>query len=215
MIQIIPAILEKEFSAIAQKIRRVEKEAPDIGLVQIDIADGVFVPNITGSRAEDLAEFSSSLTYEIHLMTQNPLRILDEWFALSRLKRIIIHKEACSRKDVSECAMRAHKAGKELAVALNPSTPVSAIIDELPQIDMVLLMGVDPGFAGQLFKEGVLSKIHELRAKAPAIPISVDGGINLETAPRIILAGATHLCLGSYLWKQENIGKAIRELQFL
>ncbi len=213
MIQIIPAILEKEFSRVVEKIKRVEKESPETHLVQVDIADGVFVPNITWSRADDLNDFTTLLVYEIHLMVKEPLKVLPQWLALSRVRRIIIHKESCSQKELSECAARVHKQGKEICVALNPDTPVRAIIDELTQIDMILFMGVDPGFAGRSFKEEVLSKIRELRAKAPAIPISVDGGVNPETATSIIAAGATYLCVGSYLWKQKNVGEAIAEFR--
>lgn len=213
MIQIIPAILEKEFSEAALKLRRLEKEAPDTRLLQIDIADGVFVPNVTWSRAGDLAGFTASLTYEIHLMVREPSRILEEWLALSSLRRIIIHKEACSEEKIAECASRVHNAGKEIGAALNPDTALDEVISSIPRIDMILFMGVVPGFAGQSFKKEVLEKIRALRLYAPALPISVDGGVNRETAPEIVAAGATHLCTGSYLWKQKNVGEAIAKLK--
>lgn len=213
MIQIIPAILEKDFSEVALKLARVEKEAPEIRLLQIDIADGVFVPNITRSRAEDIAGYASSLTYEIHLMVLEPSRILKEWLALSSLRRIIIHKEACRDGELAECAGFVHESEKKFGVALNPDTPLTAITGDLANIDMILFMGVVPGFAGQSFKKEVLEKIRALRSHAPTLPISVDGGVNLETAPQIVDAGATHLCVGSYLWKQKNVGEAIVKLK--
>ncbi len=212
---IIPAILEKEFARVVEKIKRVEKESPETRLVQIDIADGVFVPNTTWANAKDLAKLQTSLEFEIHLMVEDPVESAKAWRAVPRARRVIAHMEVLEYNEFRKFSRLVQSRGREAGIAINPATSTAAIRDYLPFADMVLCMGVTPGFSGQSFKEDVLEKIRELHSLNPTMPISVDGGVNPETAPRITRAGATHLCAGSYLWKQENIGKAIKELLFL
>ena len=214
MIEIIPAILEKSFDGVVNKIKRIEKEAPDINWAHLDIMDGKFVPNTTWSEPRDLSSFKTSLNLEVHLMIKNPRDFLADWLVLNNVKRILIHKETVlSNREINRIAREVKAHNKEIGLVFNPDTPLESAIDGLIELDGIMLMGVEPGFSGQIFKEEVLVKAERLRQLDKQISIALDGGVSPETVPSILAAGTTRLCAASYLWKSDNFKEAINCLK--
>ncbi len=197
-IEIIPAILEVSWKNIERKLKLIQ------GLcawVQIDVMDGVFVPNTTWRTPHDLVRVNSTLNIEIHLMVDRPERTLLSWLTPRAVKRVIVHAEATDR--LEDVFATAHGMHKQIGLAINPKTPIASIQQFLPQSALVLVMGVEPGFSGQAFDASVLIKIQQLRKLDARIPIAVDGGVNEKTAPHMKAAGATILYAASYLWQEE------------
>lgn len=219
MVEIIPAILEKSISGIKNKLTRLEDLAV-VSWAQLDVMDGKFVPNTTWNNPADLATLATSLKLEIHLMVEDPAAAINNWLALPNVRRILVHEEALvARRPVrpedllAEMILKARHQKKEIGLALNPATDISLVKRFLMVLDMVLVMGVDPGFSGQEFKLGVIRKVSALRKLNTKIKIAVDGGVNLKTAPALVAAGATHLCVASYLWKSADLSRAVAELK--
>jgi len=213
IIKIIPAILEQKFDQIVEKIKRVENEAPNIKWVQLDIMDNKFVPNYTWNRPAELSSIKTNLNFEVHLMIENPKEHLFAWLNQSKIKRVLIHQEAEENdKNLVKSLIFIKNHNIKAGVVLNPKTDIKAIQNYLEILDCVLLMGVEPGFSGQVFDKQVLAKICKLRQLDSQIPIAIDGGVNLETAPKIVQAGANILCIGSFFWKSKNIAQALDQL---
>jgi len=211
MTQIIPAIIAKDFQELKNKIKQIE---PFIEWAQLDVMDGDFVDNKTWNNPLDLRELETSLKLEAHLMVEKPEEVIDDWIK-SGVKRIIVHYE--STKQLSEIIKKIQRSGIEAGIAINPETPADAlnsllINDYLIPIT-ILVMTVNPGRGGQEFLEETLGKIKILREKYRDVNIEVDGGINLETAPKTIQAGANVLAVGSAIFKSEDIKKTIKELK--
>lgn len=217
--EIVPAIIAKDFKELEAKIRLVE---PFVKTVQIDVMDGVFVSGVTWpfdsprSSVEELAGLNSGLALEVHLMTAAPQRLADEWLA-SRADSLIWHWEtfgpaAESEFSVSRLAGEAHQRGKKIGVALNMETPLSVLDDFIKEIDFVLLMSVPPGRAGRRFDERVLAKISALRQKYPDVKIEVDGGVNSSNILKLAGAGADFLAMGSAIFGEADPGKAIKKV---
>ncbi|TSC53567.1 MAG: ribulose-phosphate 3-epimerase [Parcubacteria group bacterium LiPW_39] len=213
MPEIIPAIIAKDFEDLKNKIKLVE---PYVKTVQLDIMDGVFVPNITWRNPADLANLETPLFLEAHLMIANPHQFLNEWFK-SKVERIILHWEAIQISDfrlrISDLIQEMHKKNKEFGLALNLETQISVLDDFIDKIDLVLLMSVNPGFAGQEFQESVIPKIAALRQEYPDVKIGVDGGINLQNVKKLVEAGADFLAVGSAIFEAENPAKVINQLK--
>jgi len=208
--------LEKTFDQVAVKIKKIEKEAPKIKWVQLDIMDGKFVPNTTWNNPPDLSKLNTKLNLEVHLMIQKPCGAALNWIGRQNIKRILVHKEsATDGKQMDKLINTVKQAGIEFGIALNPDTPAESIKNYLPILDEVLLMAVLPGFSGQKFQNKILDKIRVLRKLNSQVPIAIDGGVNLETAPLAIKAGANRLCAASFLWNCGDLGKAILALQAL
>lgn len=213
MIQIIPAILEKNFSSITAKIKRLEREAPEVFLVQLDVMDGKFVPNTTWSNFADLARIITRLSFEVHLMVENPAHYIQESCQEKRIRRVFIHRESVNDDaEYADLILQIKESQREAGIVVNPGTQFSQIEEHLVIADAVMVMGVPPGFSGQPFQESAITMIKQIRAHHPTIPIAVDGGVNADTAPRILAAGATRLCVASYIWNSQNISKAISSL---
>jgi len=216
MTEIIPAIIAKSFAELEQGIKAVE---PFAQAVQLDIMDGVFVPNQTWMNPKDLEMLKTNLFLEAHLMVANPEQILPDWLA-SPAKRVILHWEAMAQSSnikvqMSKFIELAHARGKELGIALNPETPIEVLDEFVGKVDLVLLMSVNPGFAGQEFQEGVIPKIMALRQKYADVKIEVDGGVNLENAQKLKDAGADLLAVGSAIFNSSNAGDFIKEFSDL
>ncbi len=219
MIEIIPAILEKSISEIKTKLARLA-DLSAINWAQLDIMDGQFVPNVTWNEPGDLADITTRLKFEIHLMVENPAAAIDAWFALSNVKRLLVHEEALAARSPSrpedilaEIILKARHHRTEIGLVLNPGTNINLVKRFLMVLDMVLVMGVEPGFSGQEFKLEVIKKVNTLRKLNTKIKIGVDGGVNLRTAPALVAAGATHLCLASYLWGSPDLTQAVTDLR--
>ena len=207
MIEIIPGIISKDFEGIEEKAKLVE---PYIDWVQLDIMDGRFVDNTTWNNPSDLKKFKTNLKLEAHLMINNPEEFINDWIE-SSVKRIIIHYESTDKhKEIIE---RIKASGLETGLAINPETSIGVIDEFIEDLDLILIMTVNPGFGGQGFLNESVDKIKQLREKYKNVNIEVDGGINLETAPLVIKAGANILISGSAIFKSNNIKQTIWTLK--
>ncbi len=205
-IQIAPSILSADFGKINEEIASVEDH---VELIHLDVMDGHFVPNITFGQAV-IKCLKSKLPMDCHLMIDNPERFIEE-FAKAGVSSLTVHQEVCPH--LHRVIQQIKAAGVKAAVSLNPSTPVDTLVDVLYDLDMVLIMSVNPGFGGQKFIPQALDKIKKLRQMKPDLDIEVDGGINAETAKMCIEAGANILVSGSYIFKAEDRLKAIESLR--
>ena len=206
------SILSADFSRLAEEVKKVEKHAD---LLHVDVMDGHFVPNITfGPPVVACIRKITKLPLDVHLMIDNPDSFVDE-FAEAGADSISVHAEAVS--DVKKIIRKVKRNKVKAAVAINPATPLSAIDSVLEELDMVLLMTVNPGFGGQRFIESVLPKIRELRelidSRKLKTEIEVDGGINAETGKMAVSAGSSILVAGSYIYGSSNPSVAIKSLR--
>ncbi len=210
-IQIAPSILSADFSNLAEALRRVK----NADLIHVDVMDGHFVPNITiGPLVVAALRKVTTLPLDVHLMISNPELYVDA-FARAGADIITVHAETCIHlhRTVNLIKEKKIKAG----VALNPATSLGTIKYLLDELDLVLLMAVNPGFGGQELIPAVLPKISELHGKIgqKKLPVSleVDGGINPQTAGQVVEAGADILVAGSAVFGQPDPGQAVEELR--
>ena len=212
MVKVAPSILSADFSKLGEEIRKVEKHAD---MLHVDVMDGHFVPNITfGPPAVASIRKVTGLPLDVHLMIQEPDRYVQK-FADAGADVISVHAEASG--DLRQTLKKIRDSGVKPAAVLNPGTPLAAIDGVLAEVEMVLLMTVNPGFGGQKFIESVLPKIRELREKIDGnnlkVDLEVDGGINADTARLAVSAGASVLVAGSYVYGSSNPAEAIRKLR--
>ena len=198
------------------EIKSVEKEAD---LIHVDVMDGHFVPNLT-LGAPVVKKIKSKRPLDCHLMIEHPEKYIRD-FVDAGAKIITVHAEACllagqaGGKNLRKILRAIKKLGVKAGVSLNPGTSLKKIEGVLDEVDMVLLMTVNPGFAGQSFERKVLPKIASLRKMKPRLDIEVDGGINAKTAREVIKAGANVLVAGSYIFGARDRGERIRTLKKL
>ncbi len=207
MIKIIPAIIAKDFQELQEKVKKVELY---VDWVQLDIMDGQFVDNTTWNSPDDLKELKTNLKLEAHLLIKNPELIIDDWIN-SGVDRIIFHYSSTEKH--KEIIKKVKKAGLEIGLAINPETHIKVVDTFIKQLDLITVMTVNPGWSDQDFLQEHLEKIRQLRKKYQEIDIEVDGGINLETGPMAIQAGANILAVGSAIFKSDNIKKTIEDLK--
>mgnify|MGYP002630227168 CR=1 FL=1 len=196
-VRIAPSILAADFARLGQEVAAVSKAGADY--IHVDVMDGHFVPNITiGSGMVKALRAHSALPFDVHLMI-SPVDPLVPDFADAGADIITVHPE--SGPHLHRTLQLIRGLGKKAGVALNPATPVEVLDNVIGDIDLVLVMTVNPGFGGQAFIESQLDKISAVRQRIDAsgrdIDLEVDGGINLETAPRAIAAGADVLVAGT------------------
>jgi len=209
-IKISPSILSADFSILSDEIKSLEKAGAD--LIHVDVMDGHFVPNITmGPPIIKMIRKCTKLPFDVHLMI-SPVEKYIKAFAEAGSDIITIHPEATD--NLKRTVGTIKSLGKKAGVSLNPKTPISALIDVINDIDLILVMSVNPGFAGQSFMSEVLPKVTELRKmindKKLKIDIEIDGGINFETAPLAVKAGANILVSGTTIFSgslKDNIQK--------
>ncbi len=209
-IKISPSILSADFSILGDEIKSLEQAGAD--LIHIDVMDGHFVPNITmGPPIIKMVRKFTKLPFDVHLMI-SPVEKYIKAFADAGSDIITIHPEATD--NLKRAVSTIKSLGKKAGVSLNPKTPISALMDVINDIDLILIMSVNPGFAGQSFMSEVLPKVTELRKmindKKLKIDIEIDGGINFETAPLAVKAGANILVSGTTIFSgslKDNIQK--------
>ncbi len=203
-VQLCPSILSADFTRLGEQVRAVE--AAGARRVQVDVMDGVFVPNITmGPLIVEAVRRVSSMLLETHLMIVQPERHI-EAFAEAGADLIIVHQEAAVH--LHRTVQQIKQLGKQAGVALNPATPLVMLEEILEYVDLVLIMTVNPGYGGQEFIPSMLPKIHRLREQIQARGLSclveVDGGIHPATAPQVVAAGAQVLVTGSGVYTPDK-----------
>jgi ribulose-phosphate 3-epimerase len=209
-IKISPSILSADFSVLGDEIKSLEQAGAD--LIHVDVMDGHFVQNITmGPPIIKMIRKCTKLPFDVHLMI-SPVEKYIKAFADAGSDIITIHPEATD--NLKRAVSTIKSLGKKAGVSLNPKTPISALMDVINDIDLILIMSVNPGFAGQSFMGEVLPKVTELRKmindKKLKIDIEIDGGINFETAPLAVKAGANILVSGTTIFSgslKDNIQK--------
>ena len=207
-IQIAPSILTADFGNLVDEVKLAEDGGAD--LLHLDVMDGQFVPNISfGSLVIDSIRNATSLPLNIHLMIEEPDRYLED-FIKSDTDQIIVHAEACSHLDRTVSIIK--DLGAAVGVALNPSTPLSAIEDVADMLDIIMIMTVNPGFGGQSFIDRMIDKIERadslIKSKGLKAKIEVDGGIKADhTASDCVKAGAEILVAGSAVYNKEDTVK--------
>ncbi|UZQ83190.1 ribulose-phosphate 3-epimerase [Thermoanaerobacter sp. RKWS2] len=201
--KIAPSILSANFANLLEDIKRVEKGAD---LLHIDVMDGHFVPNITIGPAvvKSLRKFSS-LPFDVHLMIENPDLYIED-FVSSGADNITVHQEACLHLHRTIQKIKGY--GIKAGVSLNPATPLETIRYVLQDVDVVLIMTVDPGFGGQKFVDIMLKKIEDLHLLRENLglkfEIEVDGGINLSNVAEVVKVGADIIVAGSAIFESQN-----------
>ena len=220
--EIIPAIIAKDFRDLEEKLGQMIGR---VSLVQIDVCDGKFTPkpswpyqkNGIDPKIESIVKeeegfpFWEEIDFEAHLMVDDPENVIDAWI-LCGAKRIIFHIE--SKGDARSIISELKERGVEAGIALEIDTPIDAIEPYVDEIDLVQFMGIDRiGFQGEEFDDRVIEKVRKFRDAYPHIPISVDGGVSLETEPLLLEAGATRLVVGSALFKSDDIDERLEEFE--
>ena len=213
MIRIAPSILSADFSRLAEEIRSVEEGGAD--WLHVDVMDGRFVPNITiGPPVVAAIRPVTKLPLDVHLMIADPDRYIPA-FAKAGAYIISVHAEACVHLHRTIHFIK--EQGVKAGVVLNPHTPVETIRHVIADVDLVLLMTVNPGFGGQAFIPSVVPKIREVARLAgeqnKTLDIEVDGGVNAKTAPLCAEAGANVLVAGSAIYNEADRAAAIRALR--
>lgn len=211
MIEILPSILSADFAKLSNEVSDVEE---DVDLIHVDVMDGHFVPEITiGASVVRAIDNANSISMDVHLMVKDPIHLLPS-FLKAGADYISVHAEACTH--LHRAVQMIREGGAKAGVALNPATPISSIEPILDDIDYLLIMTVDPGYGGQTFIRSMIEKIHNAHeliiSKNLPILIEVDGGINKDTLPLCLKAGASMFVAGSAIFGQKNRHQAIKEL---
>jgi len=212
-ILIAPSILSADFARLAEEVAAVERAGAD--LLHIDVMDGHFVPNLTvGPPIVEALKKVTKLPLDVHLMITNADAFIPE-FAAAGADYLTVHVEACPHlhrtiQSIKECGVKA-------GVTLNPATPIQSLQEILPEVDLVLIMSVNPGFGGQKFIPSVLKKVTAARSmldriESPAL-IEVDGGIKVDNVARVVAAGATVLVAGSAVFSSRDYAATIAALR--
>jgi ribulose-phosphate 3-epimerase len=210
-----PSLLAANFIDLRSDVDMINRSEAD--WLHMDIMDGVFVPNISfGFPVLEAVAKACTKPLDVHFMIVHPEQYIQRTAKLGAMM-MNVHYEACTH--LHRTVQEIHDAGMKAGVTLNPSTPVSVLEDIINDVDMVLLMSVNPGFGGQTFIENTISKVQRLKElivkSGSKALIEVDGGVQAETAPRLVKAGVDVLVSGSYVFKAADPFQTIKELKAL
>lgn len=213
MLKLAPSILSADFGHLAEDVKKIEEGGADY--IHVDVMDGHFVPNISfGAPVMKCLNGKTGLPYDVHLMIENPDKYIED-FVTPQTEYITVHQEACTHlhRTVQNIKSKGIKAG----VSINPATPVSTLECILPDVDLVLIMSVNPGFGGQKFIPGALEKVRELaeikRARNLDFVIEIDGGITLDNIQEVMDAGVEMAVAGSAVFKAEDVVQRVRDFK--
>ena len=210
-----PSLLSADFLNLGAEIDMINRSEAD--WLHLDVMDGVFVPNISfGFPVLQAVNKVCKKPLDVHLMIVHPEHYISQTAAAGAMM-MCVHYEACTH--LHRTLQEIHQAGMKAGVALNPATPVGVLEDIVQDADMVLLMSVNPGFGGQCFIENTIAKVKRLRRmldeQGSSALIEVDGGVQVETAPRLVEAGADVLVSGSYVFRAADPVATIASLKAL
>ena len=213
MIKLAPSILSADFARLLEDVKKVEKAGCEY--LHIDVMDGHFVPNITlGPSIVKSLRKDVNMIFDTHLMIENPDNYIKD-FVDAGSDLIVVHVEAC--KHLHRTIQNIKSYNIKAGVALNPATPIEAIKHIIEDVDMVLIMTVNPGFGGQSFIESTLEKIQELKnlidSKNLNVDIQVDGGIKPSNINKVVKAGANIIVAGSAIFNSDDIAQTVNEMR--
>jgi ribulose-phosphate 3-epimerase len=213
MIKIAPSILAADFANLERDIQRISTA----DYVHVDVMDGMFVPNITiGIPVVQSLRPTTALPLDVHLMIVQPVRYVEQ-FCDAGADLVTVHVESDTEENIHAAIRKIHAKGKRAGVVLKPKTPAEAALPFLEEVELILVMTVEPGFGGQKFMADQMPKVSALRKlideKNPACELEVDGGVDVETRKLCIQAGANVLVAGSAVYKAEDIPARIAALR--
>ena len=212
MLKLAPSILSADFACLLEDIQKIARGGADY--IHVDVMDGHFVPNISfGAPVMNALNGKTSLPYDVHLMIEAPDQYIDS-FVTPQTAYITVHQEACVH--LHRTIQNIHAKGVKAGVAINPATPVSTLSCILEDVDLVLVMSVNPGFGGQSFIPSALEKVQrlaDLRAeKGYTFEIEIDGGVGLGNIAEVSAAGVDIAVAGSAVYGAEDVGQRVKEL---